>query len=234
MKKEKRIKNSIRWKLISTMIGLIIGLLMMLSYIHISTQKKNLTRELDTLATLMREKLIERGKMLSDSLARQTENSIASFNLSNIAEIITKSVNEDEELSYAILMDFSRKAYIHTLQQELQQEELVDEAAYFAASQKKATINEYDKDGKTFLEFVVQIYAGTNPWGVLRLGFSLGQLNQEIAIMKEGLLKESRRIVNWAILTSILFIIVGGVIVYIISSRLSKPATRVTPEPGTI
>ena len=125
-------------------------------------------------------------------------------------------------------MDFSRKAYIHTSKQELQQEELVDEAAYFAASQKKATINEYKKDGKAFLEFVVQIYAGTNPWGVLRLGFSLDPLNQEIANMKKNLLKESRRIVDWAILTSILFISVGGIIVYIISSRLSKPLISLT------
>ena len=175
MKVKFRIGKSIRWKLISTMIGLIIGLLMMLSYIHVSTEKKNLARELNTLTTLMREKLIERGKMLSDSLARQTENGIASFNLSNVTEIITKSVNEDKELSYAILMDFSRKAYIHTSIPELQQEELVDREAYFAASQKKATINEYKQDGNTFLEFVVQIYAGTKPWGVLRLGFSLDQ-----------------------------------------------------------
>jgi signal transduction histidine kinase len=228
MKEKRRIKNSIRWQLISTMIGLIIGLLIMLSYIHVSTQKRNLTRELNTLTTLMREKLIERGKMLSDSLARQTENGIASFNLSNITEIITKSVNEDKELSYAILMDYSRKAYIHTSKQELQQEELVDEASYFAASQKKATINEYEKDGKTFLEFVVQIDAGTNPWGVLRLGFSLDPLNQEIANMKKGLLKESRRIVDWAILTSILFLFVGCIIVYIISGRLSKPLISLT------
>jgi signal transduction histidine kinase len=210
------------------MIGLIIGLLMMLSYIHVSTEKKTLARELNTLTTLMREKLIERGKMLSDSLARQTENGIASFNLSSITEIITKAVNEDKELSYAILMDLSRKAYIHTAKQELQQEELVDKAAYFAASQKKATINEYEDDGNTFLEFVVQIYAGTNPWGVLRLGFSLDKLNQEIVNMKNELLKESRRIVNWAILTSIIFISVGCIIVYIISGRLSKPLISLT------
>ncbi len=228
MNEKKLIKKSIRWKLISTMIGLIIGLLVMLSYIHVSTEKKNMARELNTLTTLMREKLVERGKMLSDSLARQTENGIASFNLSNITEIITKSVNEDKELSYAILMDFSRKAYIHTSRQELQQEELVDEAAYFAASQEKATINEYRKNGNTFLEFVVQIYTGTNPWGVLRLGFSLGSLNQEIANMKEDLLKESRRIVVWTILTSVIFIFVGGIIVFVISSRLSKPLISLT------
>jgi signal transduction histidine kinase len=228
MKDNKYIKRSIRWKLISTMIGLIIGLLLTLSYIHVSTEKKNLARALSTLTTLMRENLIDRGKMLSDSLARQTENGIASFNLSNVTEIITKSVNEDRELSYAILMDLSRKAYIHTSMQELQQEELVDEAAYYAASQTTATINEYNKDGNTFLEFVVQIYAGTNPWGVLRLGFSLDPLNQEISNMKNDLLKESRKIVFWGIIISIIFIFVGGIVVYIVSSRLSKPLISLT------
>ncbi len=228
MKEKKYIKRSIRWKLISTMVGLIIGLLLTLSYIHVSTEKKNLTRELNTLTTLMRENLIDRGKMLSDSLARQAENGIASFNLSNVTEIITKSVNEDRGLSYAILMDFSRKAYIHTMKQELQQEELVDEAAYFAASQTTATINEYKKNGNTYLEFVVPIYAGTNPWGVLRLGFSLDPLNQEIANMKNDLLKESRKIVIWGITISAIFIFVGGIVVYIISSRLSKPLISLT------
>jgi signal transduction histidine kinase len=228
MNGKKYIKRSIRWKLISTMIGLIIGLLLTLSYIHVSTEKKNLARELSTLTTLMRENLVDRGKMLSDSLARQTENGIASFNLSNVTEIITKSVNEDRDLSYAILMDFSRKAYIHTSMQELQQEELVDEAAYYAASQTTATINEYNKDGNTFLEFVVQIYAGTNPWGVLRLGFSLDPLNQEISNMKNDLLKESRKIVVWGIIISIIFIFIGGIIVYIVSSRLSKPLISLT------
>ena len=210
------------------MVGLIIGLLLTLSYIHVSTEKKNLTRELNTLTTLMRENLIERGKMLSDNLARQAENGIASFNLSNVTEIITKSVNEDRELGYAILMDFSRKAYIHTMKQELQQEELVDEASYFAASQTTATIKEYKKNGNTFLEFVVQIYAGTNPWGVLRLGFSLDPLNQEIANMKNDLLKESRKIVVWGITISAIFIFVGGIVVYILSSRLSKPLISLT------
>ena len=228
MKEKKYIKRSIRWKLISTMVGLIIGLLLTLSYIHVSTEKKNLTRELNTLTTLMRENLIERGKMLSDNLARQAENGIASFNLSNVTEIITKSVNEDRELGYAILMDFSRKAYIHTMKQELQQEELVDEASYFAASQTTATIKEYKKNGNTFLEFVVQIYAGTNPWGVLRLGFSLDPLNQEIANMKNDLLKESRKIVVWGITISAIFIFVGGIVVYILSSRLSKPLISLT------
>jgi len=46
--------------------------------------------------------------------------------------------------------------------------------------------------------------------------------------MKKVLLKESREIVVWGVITSIIFIFVGGIIVYIISGRLSKPLISLT------
>ena len=69
---------------------------------------------------------------------------------------------------------------------------LWNDAAYFAASQTRATIHEYEKDGNTFLEFVVQINTGTKPWGVLRLELSLDPLNQEISKTRKELMKESK------------------------------------------
>ncbi|MDP6924281.1 MAG: hypothetical protein QGI94_05775, partial [Candidatus Scalindua sp.] len=67
-----------------------------------------------------------------------------------------------------------------------------NDAAYLAASQTRATIHEYEKDGNTFLEFVVQINTGTKPWGVLRLGLSLDPLNREISKTRKELMKESK------------------------------------------
>ena len=69
---------------------------------------------------------------------------------------------------------------------------LWNDAAFFAASQTRATIHEYEKDGNTFLEFVVQINTGTKPWGVLRLGLSLDPLNREISKTRKELMKESK------------------------------------------
>ena len=105
---------------------------------------------------------------------------------------------------------------------------LWNDAAFFAASQTRATIHEYEKDGNTFLEFVVQINTGTKPWGVLRLGLSLDPLNREISKTRKELMKESKKIFAWAIITSIIFMFVGSIIVYLTSGKLAKPLISLT------
>jgi signal transduction histidine kinase len=228
MEKQVQIKRSIRWKLISTMIGLIVGLLMTLTFIQTFSQKRILEREVESRITMMRGNLIERGKTFSDYLSRQTENGMASFNLSNVTEIINKSVNEDEYLAYVILVDHSSKAYIHTLNPELEQEILSSEEDWFAANQSKAIINEYVKNGEPFMEFIVPIIVGTNPWGVLRIGFSLNLLNKEITNSRIDILKQTKNMIIRSILTSLIFIFIGIVVVFMISTRLSKPLISLT------
>jgi signal transduction histidine kinase len=228
MEKQVQIKRSIRWKLISTMIGLIVGLLMILTFIQTFSQKRILEREVESRITMMRENLIERGKTLSDYLSRQTENGMASFNLSNITEIINKSVNEDEYLAYVILVDHSSKAYIHTLNPELEQEILSSEEDWFAANQSKAIINEYVENDDSFMEFIVPIIVGTDPWGVLRIGFSLNLLNKEITNSRMDILEQTKNMIIRSILTSFIFIFIGIVIAFMISTRLSKPLISLT------
>jgi signal transduction histidine kinase len=228
MKERIRIKRGIRWKLLSTMIGLIVGLLMILTLIQTFSQKRILEREVENRINMMRGNLIRHGKTLSDYLSRQTENGIASFNLSNVMEIINKSVNEDADLSYVILVDYSSKAYIHTLNPELEQEILADEEDLFAVNQSKAIINEYEKNGDSFIEFIVPINVGTNPWGVLRLGFSLSLLNNEITNSRIDILKQTKNMIIRSIFTSFIFTLIGIVIIFMISTRLSKPLINLT------
>ena len=210
------------------MTGLIIGLVAILTLFQISSQKEILEKDLLRRISLMREKLIDRGKSLSDNLARQAENGIASFNLSNVTEIINKSVDEHKEMNYAILMDYSRRAYIHTLRPELEQELLSYKEDWYAANQSKATISEYNKDNNLLAEFIVPINVSTEPWGVLRLGFSLNSLNEEIISSKNEISKQTKDIITWSIITSIIFIFIGAGIVFIISNMLSKPIEDLT------
>ncbi|MFQ5963505.1 MAG: ATP-binding protein [Candidatus Scalinduaceae bacterium] len=228
MKENLIVKRGIRWKLLSVMIGLVIVMLVIFTPIHVFTQKGVLEEELERRIYLMREKLIERGKTISDNLARQTENGVASFNYSNVTEIIKKSVSDEEDLDYAILMDFSGIAYIHTQRPELEQELLSHKEDIFAVSQKKAVINEYEKDGKSYMEFIVPIYVSANQWGVLRLGFSLDLLNYEITNSKKEILNKIRSIIVRSTIASIIFVFMSAVIVYVISNRLSKPIVSLT------
>ena len=228
MGEQLRIKRGIRWKLLTTMIGLIVGLIMALTFIQITYQKNILEKELGRRIDLMKKNLIDQGKLLSDNLARQTEEGISSFNFSYVTEIIKKTVNEYKEISYIILMDSSRVAYTHTLKPELQQERLSANEDKFAVKQRKATINEYPKEGNYFMEMIVPINVGTKRWGVLRLGFSLEILNKEIVNSRSEIRKKIADIIIRLLITSALFIAIGAGIVFMISTSLSKPLIRLT------
>ncbi len=228
MKEQIRIKRGIRWKLLSTMMGLIVGLLIIITIVQTLSQNRILEHELENRITLMRENLFVRGKTLSDHLARLTENGIASFNLSNVTEVINKSVSEDNDLNYIILTDYDSKAYVHTLKPELEQEILMNEEDWFAINQPNAVINEYKKNNKYFMEFIVPIDFSMEPWGVLRLGFSLDELHNEIKRSRADILNQIKNTIVRSILTSVIFIFIGIAIVFMISTRYSKPLINLT------
>lgn len=222
------IKRGIRWKLLTTMIGLIVGLLLTFTFLQISTQKGILEKELERRIYLIKKNIVDQGVLLSDNLARQTEEGIASFNFSHVTEKIKKTVSDHKELSYIILMDSLCVAYTHTLQPELQQEKLTAEEDTFAASQDKAVINEYEKGSKQFMEMIVPLNVGTGKWGALRLGFSLDVLHKEIELSNKEIRKKIQDIIIRSIITAVLFIIIGAVVVYMISTKLSRPLIRLT------
>lgn len=228
MKQQIRIKRGIRWKLMSTMIGLIVGLLIIITIVQILSQKRILEHELENRIVLMKENLFVRGKTLSDHLARLTENGIASFNLSNVTEVIKKSVYENEELNYIILTDYDSKAFVNTLKPELEQEILSNEEDLFATKQTNAVINEYSKNNTYFMEFIVPINFSMEPWGVLRLGFSLDKLHKEIKRFRTDILNQIKNTIVRSIITSVIFIFIGITIVFMISTRYSKPLIKLT------
>ncbi len=228
MKEQIRIKRGIRWKLLSTMIGLIVGLLIIITIVQTLSQNRILERELENRITLMRENILVRGKTLSDHLARLTESSITSFNLSNVSKVLKKSVSEDKDLNYAVLTDYDAKVYVHTLKPELEHEILTNEEDWFAINQTNAVINEYKKNDKSFMEFIVPIGISMEPWGVLRLGFSLDKLHKEIKRSRTDILKQIKNTVVRSTITSVIFIFIGVGIVYMISTRYSKPLINLT------
>ncbi len=228
MKEQIRIKRGIRWKLISTMVGLIVGLLIIITIVQTLSQSKILERELENRITLMKENLFVRGKTLSDHLARLSENGIASFNLSNVTEVLKKSVSEDKDLNYVVLTDYDGKAYVHTLKPELEQEILTSDENWFAIQQTNAVINEYKESDKDFMEFIVPIDFSMEPWGVLRLGFSLDGLHKEIKRSRADILKQIKNTIIHSTLTSIIFIFIGIAIVFMVSTRYSKPLINLT------
>lgn len=219
-------KKSIRWQLLTTMIGLLICLIVILSSLEVVLQKKLLEKELSQRIDLMKASLVERGYSMSNLMLSQVENDVAAFNFSRITENLKNATEESPSLVYGILMNNDGLVIIHSSHPELQEEVLLDEPSKFALAQHVLTYRE--EPGINITEFILPIHFGKQQWGVLRLGFTTEELQKEIAHSKEAIVETIRNVIISSSLIAVFFVIVGSIVVLFISNTLSRPLIRLT------
>ncbi len=227
-------EHSIRNKLLMTMIGLIILLVTLSTITQILAQKEILETESNLRIDLMKDKLADRGETLVISLTDQVRNKMATVNLSLLPEILRKAIADDKDLKYAILMDFRRTAYIHTALPELEQETLNSQQDLHAAQQTERSVHEYERDGQSYIEYIEPIQISMEPWGLLRLGFSLKHLNEEILFTKKAIMTQTHNMILRSLITACIFILLGIVIVTLVSNKLSRPLMKLTRLANTL
>ncbi len=219
---------SIRRQLLITMLSLVIALLATLTYMHIRSQQAFLAKELAYRETLMREKTIQRGQSLSDNLAHQVAIELAVFNLSKIYELMHTAVKDEQELAYCLLLDAERMVYFHTQQPELEYETLSTKEAIFAVAQEQQTQQTLERNGEEIVEFIAPIKISIEQWGVLRLGFSMAKVTAEIAHSRQETEEQIRGMVITSVITAMIFLLFGFIIVFMISTKISKPLIELT------
>ncbi|TAN47001.1 MAG: response regulator [Methylococcaceae bacterium] len=224
----RKVKRGIRWKLLSTMSGLILVLLLVSTYIQIAEQKKILNQELEHRILLMTEQLIERAKITAGSLTDQVENGLATYNFSLVSELLNKSVVENKELNSIILMNASNVVFIHTQNPALEQEIANDAASVYAARQPATSVNEYESDGRHVIELIQPVKISAEPWGVLRLVLSLNQLNQEIVNSHAKNDQRIQEMMEKSLITAVAFILFSALILVGLSVRFSRPLIQLT------
>jgi len=222
------VRWSIKWKLVVIITVLMVSLVAALSYIQISSQKRVLERELNNKIKLMKENRIERGKSFIINLSQQVENDIAAFNFSGVMETIKDSVENNREIKYAILMDSSGRVFIHTLNPDLAQTELTDVRDRKTLSQKELAVMTYWEGNEPVVEIVKPVQISTEPWGVLRLIYTLKLLEAEIEISRKQIQKEINIMIYRSIVTSFGILGICLIIVFILSTRISKPLINLT------
>jgi PAS domain S-box-containing protein len=222
------VRWSIKWKIIVIITVLIVLLVVALSYLQVVSQKRVMETDLDSRIRLMKENLIERGKSFIINLSQQVENDIASFNFYRVTEVVKESVKNNREIKYAILMDSAGKAIIHTQKPNLVQTILTGTYDREALNQKRLTVITYHEKDESIIEIVQPIQISTEPWGVLRLGYSLAHLEEEIDIFRRQIREEINSMIYRSIITSAGILSICLVIVFLLSTRISKPLIYLT------
>ena len=222
------VKWSIKWKLMAFMAILIVILVAVLSYNQISSQRKILAAELESRITLMKDNLMERGKAAIIGLTQQVENDIASYNFSGIIQTINDSVENNPEIKYAVMMDAPGTVQVHTLKPDLVQTELGDERARIALGQEQLATFPYQEGDESVIEIVNPLQISTEPWGVLRLIYTLKLLEQEIDNSRKQAQNQMRNMIYRSIVTSLGFLGAALFAIFYLSTRISRPLVHLT------
>ncbi|WP_221048832.1 response regulator [Methylogaea oryzae] len=209
------------------MLSLLAVLVVISTYVQIAAQKSLLVSELDKRIVLMKENLSNQAAILSEELAQQAENDIATYKLSLLEEVLRKAA-ADGKLYYAILMNDSRVALLHTLQANLQQEVLSTEADIYAAGRLERTVVENEVNGLQVMEYILPLHAGAEKWGVLRLGFSMEPLKREIVRSQNEISAKIHATIIQSLAMAFGVSLLGTFIILAVSNRLSKPIRRLT------
>jgi len=227
-KDQKTVRWSIKWKLMGIITLLVFVLVTVLSYAQISSQRKILEAELNERIALMRANLIERGKSFIINLSFQIENDLAVLNLSGVMQALKESAESNQEIKYTILMDSSGVVFMDTHRPELIQTRLTGVRDKRALDQSKIAVMTYREGDESVVEIVNPLQISTEPWGALRLIYTLKLLKNEIEISRQQIRQEIRRMIYRSILTSLIFLGACLLLVFILSTRFSKPLIRLT------
>ena len=143
-------------------------------------------------------------------------------------EAVKDSVDNSAEIKYAILMDASGRAVIHTQKPELVQTELVAVRDQEALKIKNLSVVSYEENTETVIEIAKPVQISTEPWGVLRLVYTLALLESEIGIYREEISKKINLMIFRSVMIALGLLGVCLIIVFILSTRISNPLISLT------
>ena len=226
--KSGRFNWSIKWKLMAFITILVFSLVAILSYAQISNQKRILESGLENRIALMKANLIERGKGHIVNLSQVIENDLAAFDLSGVLSALEESVANNQEIQYAILVNAEGVVFADTHRPELTQTRLTGENDVKALACRSITAFRYHDGQGPVIEIISPVQISTEPWGVLRLIYTLRFLEAEIESSQKQIKQEIKRMIYSSMATSLGFLVVCLFIVFFLSSKFSKPLIQLT------
>ena len=218
----------------ATMLGLIVSLLGVLSWIEIDSSQKLIEDERRLRIRLMNDVFTARCEVEASELAQKLANFVTGSMFSSIPEQVTNALHQNLQMDYAMLMSTNARVLFH-----------VDQTKVIVAfgGESKATTNKHDldvaqktrlethdfwRDGAKVLEAYAPIQNSDGRWGVLRLGYSRKVLNQEMERIQQDVDTQVRAVFSRSLKTAGGIAVLGMVVIAWLSGLISRPLLRVT------
>ena len=231
--------SSIRKKLVTIMLLLVLSVLVILTVWQVSTQKGLLQGELNKQTDLLLENLNNRALFQADQLRRQAEEEIASFNLFELTSALVEITRTNEELEFIILTDHNNRIVVHTADSTLQQSPYSDDlyqnslvipvetGSTTGKTWPGSTLGTTVQDASAIM-YKLPVEVGNRQWGELLLSYSLKNVKDEVARSREENAAIIRGHTVRSLLAATTILLITFVVISRLSSRLSAPIIQLT------
>jgi len=222
------IRHGMRWKLMAAMGLMIVLLVLLLTVLQVSRFKASMENTLAAHIDFLKSEMSRKADKSAVNLAGHVHNLINTNRLSLAREFIQDAVKDIDDLKYVVVMkgDQPRIAVGGNLSKEMRQSISEGDIASFAARQASRVTREYSFAGHQLMETIVPIDIRDQHWGVLRLGFSLDEMNSRMLESRKYIDSETEHVVMQATLTALFFLLLGGVAVFLLVRRWTDPIRK--------
>jgi len=222
------VRRGMRWKLMVAMVSMIVTMVVLLSLLQVTAQRDSLKGAMAMHSSFLDDQVNKKASKAAQQMSGHVQNLISTHRLALANEFLQDVVRDIDDLRYVILMkgNTPKVAIGANLDQALKQHILSGSVSDFAAAQHESMHHHFEIGEHAFIEMVVPIIIKKKQWGVLRLGFSLDELNVLLAKSQAYIDGEIRNAVIRASLTALLFLILGALTVYYFARRWTRPIQK--------
>ncbi|TFH20418.1 MAG: HAMP domain-containing protein [Myxococcales bacterium] len=207
---------------VTTFVGIV-----MVSAFLVYQQSSIMRIEVNRSTEAMSYGLIERGRLLADSVATSMENAIAGYNFTFVADSIKGVQQRNSNLAYAYLTNSERQIIIHT------EPGRVGESSA-PIPPEITTSTRRDHRGRNVVEIYQPIQVGGAAWGTLVLAFDLKTIESRGKLAMLRTEQIMMRATALAIVAAILVTLFGIIVSMFLSRRMLKPIRSLADDAAAI
>ncbi|MDQ6997404.1 MAG: ATP-binding protein [Mariprofundus sp.] len=223
------IKRGMRWHMMVAMVGIIMTMIVMLTVLQVSAQKDSLNNALAAHSSFLQEQVHKKASKASKKMSLQIERLVSTYRIRLTDTYINNVIKDIDDLKYVILVEGKKaKSAIGSdlVDSALREYILSGEISAFAAMQTETMHHDFTVGNHAFMESVVPIMVNQKQWGVVRLGFSVDELNENLATSRLRNHAAIAAALTRASVTSLLFLILGAFGVYYFARRWTDPIQK--------
>ncbi len=226
---EINIQRGMRWRMLVAMVGMIVTMVVMLTVLQISAQKDSLNTALASHSSFLEGQMHRKASKASKQISLQIERLISTYRIRLADKYINNVIKDIDDLTYVILVEGKKnKSAVGSdmVDAEIRKHILSGDISAFAAMQKETMHHDFTVGKHAFMESVVPIMVRQEQWGVVRLGFSVDELNANLTSSQLRIHGAIREALVRASVTSLVFLILGALGVYYFARRWTDPLEK--------